>query len=95
MCGLDDFFADAIGQGPQQRYALGGSDGQVKSVHAAVGEGPLARRFGGDPVIEPPRRGLGVSEPASQGGPSRPMRSLTPAASPTTSHVGTRVSPSV
>jgi hypothetical protein len=66
MGGQHGLFADVVGQGTQQRHALGSGERQIETMHRARGVYPSARRVGGDPVIEPAGRHLSVSKPAMQ-----------------------------
>ena len=65
---LHDLLSHVIGQRPQQRHTLGRGEHQVETVHPVGPERPPRLPVGGHPVIEPPRRDLGVSKPAVERG---------------------------
>ena len=66
---LQDLLGHVIaGQRPQQRHTLGRGEHQVKPVHAVGPERPAGLPIGRHAIVEPARRGLGVSKPAVERG---------------------------
>ena len=56
----DRLVVDLGGQRPQQRHTFGRGESQIKTMHTALPKCPAGRAVGGDPVIEPALRHVGV-----------------------------------
>ena len=88
----DGLFPDVVGQGPQQRHALGRGERQVKTVHRPLVNARPRAPLGAIPSSSHRAATAVSANPPSATAPSQSGQLTHPAASPATIHVGTRVS---